>query len=72
MSGLDIFALIISIVLVMTVLGIWALLGMYPGRIARRRKHPQADAIYTDSVAATRINRKVMMRMEAWMSYIKA
>ena len=28
-------------------------------------------AIYTDSVAATHIIRKVMVRMEAWMNYIK-
>ena len=45
MTGLDIFALIILIVLVITALGLWAILGMYPGRIARQRNHPQADAI---------------------------
>ena len=28
-------------------------------------------AIYTDSVAATHVIRKVMMRMEAWMNYLK-
>jgi hypothetical protein len=28
-------------------------------------------AIYTDSVAATHVIRKVMMRMEAWLNYIK-
>jgi multidrug resistance efflux pump len=28
-------------------------------------------AIYTDSVAATHVIRRVMMRMEAWMNYIK-
>jgi hypothetical protein len=28
-------------------------------------------AVYTDSVAATHIIRKVMMRMEAWMNFIK-
>jgi hypothetical protein len=28
-------------------------------------------AIYTDSVEATHVIRKVMMRMEAWMNYIK-
>jgi len=45
MTGLDIFALIILLVLVVTGLGIWALLGMYPGMIARQRNHPQAAAI---------------------------
>jgi hypothetical protein len=42
MSGLDIFALI---VLIVCGLAAWTLLGMYPGKIARQRNHPQADAI---------------------------
>lgn len=45
MTALDIFALVVLIVLIATVLAIWAMLGMYPGRIARRRNHPQAEAI---------------------------
>ena len=45
MSGLDIFALIVLIVLVGSLLVIWTLLGMYPGKIAHQRNHPQADAI---------------------------
>jgi hypothetical protein len=45
MTGLDIFALIVLIILIAAGLGIWALLGAYPGKIARERKHPQADAI---------------------------
>ena len=45
MTGLDIFALIVIIVLVAACLGIWAMLGAYPGKIARERNHPQADAI---------------------------
>jgi len=45
MSGLEIFALIILIILIVTVLGIWAMLGMFPGKIARQRNHPQAEAI---------------------------
>ncbi len=28
-------------------------------------------AIYTESVAATHIIRKVMVRMETWMNYLK-
>jgi len=28
-------------------------------------------AIYTESVAGTHVIRKLMMRMEAWMNYIK-
>jgi fatty acid desaturase len=45
MTGLDIFALIVLIVLVVSFLAIWAMLGMYPGKIAHQRNHPQADAI---------------------------
>ena len=45
MTALDIFALIVLIVLAAAVIAIWALLGMMPGRIARERNHPQADAI---------------------------
>ena len=42
---MEIFALIVLLVLVISVLAIWAMLGILPGRIARQRKHPQADAI---------------------------
>jgi hypothetical protein len=45
MTGLDIFALIVLIVLVAAGIAIWAILGAYPGKIARERNHPQADAI---------------------------
>ena len=45
MSGLDIFALIILIVLVGVIVVIWVLLGMMPGRIAQSRNHPQAEAV---------------------------
>jgi hypothetical protein len=44
-SALDIFALFVLCVLLAAVVAIWALLGMLPGRIARQRDHPQADAI---------------------------
>ena len=45
MTGLDIFALIVLQVLIVTGLAAWAMPGMYPGKIARARNHPQADAI---------------------------
>ena len=45
MSFLDIFALFILFVLVAAAVVVWVILGMLPGRIARQRKHPQADAI---------------------------
>jgi len=45
MTGLDIFALIVLIVLIVAGLAIWAMLGAYPGKIAKQRNHPQAEAI---------------------------
>ena len=45
MTGLDIFALMVLGVLVATALGLFALLGLLPGRVARQREHPQAEAI---------------------------
>ena len=45
MTWLDVFALIVLLVLAATGIAVWVLMGMYPGKIARERKHPQADAI---------------------------
>ncbi len=45
MTFLDIFALFVLIVLAAIVVGIWVMLGMMPGKIARERNHPQAEAI---------------------------
>ncbi len=45
MTALDIFALIVLVVLAAAAVAIWIILGMMPGRIARQRKHPQAEAI---------------------------
>ncbi len=45
MTGLDVFALIVLTVMIGSGLGIWAMLGMFPGKIARERNHPQAEAI---------------------------
>lgn len=45
MTVLDVFALIVLLVLVAAALGTWLILGMLPGRIARQRNHPQAEAV---------------------------
>jgi uncharacterized BrkB/YihY/UPF0761 family membrane protein len=45
MSALDIFALIVLLVLLVTIVAVIGILGALPGRIARQRHHPQADAI---------------------------
>lgn len=45
MTGLDIFALVVLLILLAAAVAVWVILGMLPGRIARQRNHPQAEAI---------------------------
>jgi Kef-type K+ transport system membrane component KefB len=42
---LDYFALIVLIVLIAVVVAAWIMLAMMPGQIAKKRNHPQAEAI---------------------------
>jgi len=42
---LDYFAFVVLIVLIAVVIAAWIMLAMMPGQIARKRGHPQADAI---------------------------
>jgi Protein of unknown function (DUF3302) len=51
MAGLDIFAWIVLIVLVATLVGVFVALGMMPGRIARKRGHPWPEAVTVGSWA---------------------
>lgn len=45
MSGLDIFALIVLLVLLAVIMVVFVLLGLWPGKAAKQRQHPQVDAI---------------------------
>jgi hypothetical protein len=45
MSFVDIFAWIVLVVLIATGVAVFVALGMMPGRIARRRGHPWAEAV---------------------------
>lgn len=45
MSGLDIFAWIVLIVLVASTVFIIVFMAMWPGMVARRRNHPWAEAV---------------------------
>jgi amino acid transporter len=45
MSFLDIFALVVIAILIAVVIWLVVLLGSMPGNIAKKRGHPQADAI---------------------------
>lgn len=45
MSITDLFAWIVLVVLIATLVAIFVALGMLPGHIARQRKHPWAQAV---------------------------
>lgn len=45
MSGLDIFAWIVLVILIVTVVAGFIILAMLPGKIAKERGHPQHEAI---------------------------
>jgi hypothetical protein len=52
MAFIDVFAWIVLIVLMATLVAIFVALGMMPGLIARRRGHPWAQAVAVGSWAA--------------------
>jgi len=45
MTPLDIFALVVLIIIVVCAVGVLVFLAMLPGKLAKQRNHPQADAI---------------------------
>jgi hypothetical protein len=45
MSGLDIFAWIVLIILAASAIGVFCIAGWLPGHIAKTRLHPWADAV---------------------------
>jgi hypothetical protein len=49
MSMIDIFAWVVLILLIVTLVAILVVLGTMPGRIARRRGHPWAEAVTVGS-----------------------
>ena len=45
MTGLNIFALIVLSILLLTGVAIWVALAALPGQISKKRNHPQAEAV---------------------------
>jgi uncharacterized membrane protein YkvI len=45
MTGIDVFAWVVLLVMIASVVAVFVVLGMLPGKVARQRKHPQAEAI---------------------------
>lgn len=51
MSFIDLFAWIVLVVLLATLVAVFVGLGMIPGRIAKKRGHPWAEAVAVGSWA---------------------
>ena len=49
MSGIDIFAWVVLVIMIATVLVVFVVLGVLPGKVARQRQHPQEQAIQVAS-----------------------
>lgn len=45
MSGIDIFTWVVLLIIIASIVVVFVVLGMLPGRIAGQRQHPQAQAI---------------------------
>jgi len=45
MSGYDIFAWIVLVILIAAIVAVFCIMGSLPGHIARSRGHPQAHAV---------------------------
>ena len=45
MTGYDIFAWIVLIILIASAIGVFCIAGWLPGRIAKSRNHPYAQAV---------------------------
>lgn len=45
MNGIDIFAWIVFLMIVATLIGVFTWLGLWPGKVAKQRNHPYRDAI---------------------------
>jgi hypothetical protein len=81
MSGLDIFAWIVLVILASCAIAVFCIAGWLPGHIAKTRGHPQAQAvtvagstgtaaIFTEAVKATHVIRKVLLRQLAILNYV--
>lgn len=45
MSGFDIFAWIVLVILIAAIVVVFCIMGSLPGHVAKRRGHPQAQAV---------------------------
>lgn len=52
MSFIDIFTWIVLLIMIASLVGIFVFMGLWPGKVAQQRHHPQADAIQIGSWVA--------------------
>jgi len=52
MSFIDIFTWIVFLIMIASLVGIFVFMGLWPGKVAQQRHHPQADAIKIGSWVA--------------------
>lgn len=52
MSFIDYFTWFVLLIIVATVVGVFVLMGIWPGKVAHERNHPQAEAIQIGSWVA--------------------
>ena len=52
MSFIDIFTWIVLLITIATVVGVFVLMGVWPGKVASQNNHPQAEAIKIGSWVA--------------------
>ena len=45
MSFIDLFTWFVLLIIVATAVGVFVFMGLWPGKVAHERNHPQADAI---------------------------
>lgn len=52
MTFIDIFTWIVLLIIVVTVVGVFVFMGLWPGKVASQNNHPQAEAIKIGSWVA--------------------
>lgn len=70
MSFIDIFTWIVLLITIATVVGVFVLMGVWPGKVASQNNHPQAEAIKIGSWVALIMGFALWPAVLVW-AYIK-
>ena len=69
MDFIDVFALIVLVVLFAAAVGLWVILGMLPGKIARQRQHAGSAAADRNSTSRRDFHLWLVGRDHAWLAH---